>query len=105
MVGAEGISVRLSMFYSTLLLTGVNLLLRLVATSFQVYISGRIGATGVGLLQLVLSVAMLAETAGLPGSDCGDVPVRRGAWAEAPWHDSQDPIQLYDLQRDLWRGG
>ena len=54
---------RLSMFYSTLLLTGVNLLLRLVATSFQVYISGRIGATGVGLLQLVLSVAMLAETA------------------------------------------
>ena len=55
---------RLSMFYSTLLLTGVNLLLRLVATSFQVYISGRIGATGVGLLQLVLSVAMLAETGG-----------------------------------------
>ena len=39
------------------------------------------------------------------GADCGDVPVRRGAWAEAPWHDSQDPIQLYDLQRDLWRGG
>jgi hypothetical protein len=59
--------VRLSMFYSTLLLTGVNLLLRLVATSFQVYISGRIGATGVGLLQLVLSVAMLAETAGIAG--------------------------------------
>ncbi len=58
---------RLSMFYSTLLLTGVNLLLRLVATSFQVYISGRIGATGVGLLQLVLSVAMLAETAGIAG--------------------------------------
>ncbi len=97
---------RLSMFYSTLLLTGVNLLLRLVATSFQVYISGRIGATGVGLLQLVLSVAMLAETAGdCRGADCGDVPVRRGAWAEAPWHDSQDPIQLYDLQRDLWRSG
>lgn len=43
------------------------MLLRLVATSFQVYISGRIGATGVGLLQLVLSVAMLAETAGIAG--------------------------------------
>ena len=57
--------VRLSMFYSTLLLTGVNLLLRLAATVFQVYLSGRIGAAGVGLLQLVLSVAMLAETAGI----------------------------------------
>ena len=58
---------RLSMFYSTLLLTGVNLLLRLAATAFQVYLSGRIGAAGIGLLQLVLSVAMLAETAGIAG--------------------------------------
>ncbi len=58
---------RLSMFYSTLLLTGVNLLLRLAGTVFQVYLSGRIGAAGVGLLQLVLSVALLAETAGVAG--------------------------------------
>ena len=58
---------RLSMFYGTLLLTGVNLLLRLAATAFQVYLSGVIGAAGVGLLQLVLSVAMLAETAGIAG--------------------------------------
>ncbi len=55
------------MFYSALLLTGVNLLLRLVSTSFQVYISGRIGASGVGLLQLVMSVGMLAMTAGMAG--------------------------------------
>lgn len=55
------------MFYSALLLTGVNLLLRLVSTSFQVYISGRLGASGVGLLQLVLSVGMLAMTAGMAG--------------------------------------
>ena len=54
-------------FYSALLLTGVNLLLRLVSTSFQVYISGRIGAAGVGLLQLVLSVGMMAMTAGMAG--------------------------------------
>ncbi len=54
-------------FYSALMLTGVNLLLRLVSTSFQVYISGRIGAAGVGLLQLVLSVGMLAMTAGMAG--------------------------------------
>ena len=49
------------------MLTGVNLLLRLVSTSFQVYISGRIGPAGVGLLQLVLSVGMLAMTAGIAG--------------------------------------
>ena len=50
-----------------MLLTGVNLLLRLVSTSFQVYISGRIGAAGVGLLQLVMSVGSLAMTAGMAG--------------------------------------
>jgi stage V sporulation protein B len=55
------------MFYSALLLTGVNLLLRVVSTSFQVYISGRLGAAGVGLLQLVLSVGGLAMTAGIAG--------------------------------------
>jgi len=54
-------------FYSALMLTGVNLLLRLVSTSFQVYISSRIGAAGVGLLQLVMSVGMLALTAGIAG--------------------------------------
>jgi len=54
-------------FYSALMLTGVNLLLRLVSTAFQVYISGRIGAAGVGLLQLVLSVGALSMTAGMAG--------------------------------------
>ena len=58
---------KMPIFYSALLLTGVNLLLRLVSTSFQVYISGRIGAAGVGLLQLVMSVGMLAMTAGMAG--------------------------------------
>ena len=58
---------RLPIFYSALLLTGVNLLLRMVGTSFQVYISGRIGAAGVGLLQLVLSVSSLALVAGIAG--------------------------------------
>lgn len=58
---------RIPIFYSALLLTGVNLLLRLVSTSFQVYISGRIGAAGVGLLQLVMSVGGLSMTAGMAG--------------------------------------
>ena len=58
---------KLPIFYSALMLTGVNLLLRFVSTSFQVYLSGRIGAAGIGLLQLVLSVGMLAMTAGIAG--------------------------------------
>lgn len=58
---------KLPIFYSTLLLTGVNLLLRFVATSFQVFLSGRIGASGIGLLQLVLSVGALALTVGMAG--------------------------------------
>lgn len=58
---------KIPIFYSALLLTGVSLLLRLVGTSFQVYITGRIGAAGVGLLQLTTSVASLAMVAGMAG--------------------------------------
>ena len=58
---------KLPIFYNALMLTGVNLLLRLVSTSFQVFISGRIGAGGVGLLQLVLSVGTMSMTAGTAG--------------------------------------
>ena len=54
-------------FYRALLLTGVNLLLRMVGTSFQVYLSRHIGAAGIGLLQLVLSVGNLAMVAGIAG--------------------------------------
>lgn len=54
-------------FYRAMLLTGVNLLLRLVGTSFQVYLSRHIGAAGIGLLQLVLSVGNLAMVAGIAG--------------------------------------
>ena len=50
-----------------MLLTAVNLLLRFVGTSFQVYISNRLGAAGVGLLQLVMSVGGLAMVAGMAG--------------------------------------
>lgn len=58
---------KLPIFYNALLLTGVNLLLRFVGTSFQVYLSGRIGAEGIGLLQLVLSVGSMAMVAGMAG--------------------------------------
>lgn len=58
---------KLPIFYNALLLTGVNLALRLVSTCFQVYLSGKIGAAGIGLLQLLLSVGGLALTAGMAG--------------------------------------
>ena len=58
---------KLPIFYSAMMLTGVNLLLRFTGTAFQVFISGRIGAEGVGLLQLVLSVGGMSMTAGIAG--------------------------------------
>ena len=58
---------KLPMFYGTLLLTGVNLLLRLCSTGFQVYLSGAIGAAGIGLLQLVLSLGGMAQVAAMAG--------------------------------------
>ena len=61
-------SKKMPLLYGALMLTGVNLLLRFIATSFQVYLSGQIGAAGVGLLQLVLTVSALAMTAGIAGA-------------------------------------
>ena len=60
-------SKKMPIFYNALLLTMVNLILRFAGTAFQVYLSGRIGAEGIGLLQLVLSVGALALTVGMGG--------------------------------------
>ena len=57
----------MTIFRSAILLTCVNLLLRLVGTSFQVFLSGRIGAAGIGLLQLTMSVGSMAMVAGMGG--------------------------------------
>ena len=57
----------MTMFRSALLLTAVNLLLRFVGTSFQVFLSSRIGAAGIGLLQLTMSVGSMAMVAGMGG--------------------------------------
>lgn len=65
--GGSSLPKKLPIFYSALLLTLVNLLLRFVGTSFQVYISAALGAAGVGLLQLVMSVGSLAMVAGMAG--------------------------------------
>lgn len=60
-------SKKMPIAYGALMLTGVNLLLRFISTSFQVYLSTTIGPAGVGLLQLVISVSMLSMTAGVAG--------------------------------------
>ncbi len=56
-----------AMLKNTLLLTGTSLLMRTVGISFQVYLTKRIGASGIGLFQLIMSVSMLAATFALSG--------------------------------------
>lgn len=58
---------RNSMLYSAVILTGATLLLRLAAMGFQVCLSGRIGAEGIGLVQIIFSVEELAFTVGAAG--------------------------------------
>ena len=55
------------LFYSAMLLTAVNLALRMAGTVFQVYLSRKIGPEGIGLLQLTMSVGSLAMIAGIGG--------------------------------------
>ena len=56
------------MLMNTVLLTGTALLMRTVGMSFQVYLSGKIGASGIGLFQLIMSVSMLAATFSISGA-------------------------------------
>lgn len=52
---------------NTALLTGSSLLMNLIAMLFQAWLVGRIGAVGIGLYQLVLSVTALAATFAISG--------------------------------------
>ena len=51
----------------TALLTGSSLIMRCIGMAFQVWLAGRIGASGVGLYQLVASVNMLCATFAISG--------------------------------------
>ena len=55
------------MLQDTLLLTAANLAMRAAAMVFQVYLTGQVGAAGVGLLQLILTVNAFAVTVGSCG--------------------------------------
>lgn len=56
-----------SVAQNTLLLTAANLAIRFVSMLFGIYLSGRLGAAGLGLMQLITSVGILAMTIGSSG--------------------------------------
>ncbi|MDO4816061.1 MAG: MATE family efflux transporter [Bacillota bacterium] len=58
---------RKRLIYNTALMTGASLLMSLISMTFQVWLAGRIGADGIGLYQLVLSVTFLAATFAISG--------------------------------------
>lgn len=53
--------------FNTALLTGSSLIMSLISMSFQVWLAGRIGKSGIGLYQLVLSVSMLCTCFAVSG--------------------------------------
>jgi stage V sporulation protein B len=61
------LSKRRSILYSAMLLTAANLAMRVVSMLFQVFLSREVGAAGLGLLQLTMTVGMLAMTIGTSG--------------------------------------
>lgn len=56
-----------SILHSTLLLTGADLTLRSVSLMFQVYLADRIGAAGMGKMQLIMTAGAFAMTLGSAG--------------------------------------
>lgn len=55
------------LFKNTALMTSFSLLMRIIGLGFQIFISNSIGAEGVGLFQLVMSVNALAITVATSG--------------------------------------
>lgn len=66
-MGVETMKQAKTILHNTFLLTGASLLMRLVQMVFQVYLSGKIGAAGIGLFQLISTVNVLAFTLGTAG--------------------------------------
>lgn len=54
-------------FWNAVLLTATSLLMRTVGVSFGVYLAGKLGAAGLGLYQLIMSVYTLAVTVASSG--------------------------------------
>ena len=58
---------RRRLFFNTALMTGASVIMRCIAMAFQGYLSSRVGAAGLGLYQLVMSVELLATTFAVSG--------------------------------------
>ena len=58
---------RKRLIMNTALLTGSSLAMSAISMAFQVWLAGRIGSAGIGLYQLVLSVAFLCTTLAVSG--------------------------------------
>ena len=58
---------RKRLIMNTALLTGSSLAMSVISMAFQVWLAGRIGSAGIGLYQLVLSVAFLCTTFAVSG--------------------------------------
>ncbi len=56
-----------SLVVNTALMTGASLLMRCIGMAFQVWLVAKIGAAGIGLFQLVMSVEMLCITLAVSG--------------------------------------
>ncbi len=56
-----------TLFKNTVLMTSFSLIMRVIGLGFQIFISGSIGAEGVGLFQLIMSVNALAITVATSG--------------------------------------
>ena len=59
-------------------MTATSLLMRTIALVFQVYVAGKIGAAGIGLFQLVMSVYTLATTVAVSGVRLAATRLRHG---------------------------
>ena len=53
--------------YNTLLLTATAVLMRVIGLLFQIFLSNKIGAAGIGLFQLIMSVSVFAQTVAISG--------------------------------------
>lgn len=61
------------LFHNTILLTVASFLMRTVSVSFNVYLTNRIGADGIGLFQLIFAVYSLAITFACSGVRLGSM--------------------------------
>ena len=65
--GGDRVGKRNSILSGAILLTAANLLLRLISIGFNVFLADEIGAAGLGLLQLISTVGVLAMLVGTSG--------------------------------------